>query len=126
MKITLLGEPKSTQHCYKFVCRGAFPSMYMDKKCKDIKEGYQWEARSQYKGDPLEGPLKIEITLYFKTKRIVDWDNFHKLSMDALSGIVWQDDSQILDAVVHKRRDKENPRIEITVDNLEDENSVGV
>lgn len=41
--------------------------------------------------------------------------NYHKISMDALTGIVWEDNSQIGDAVVHGRHDKGNPRMEITI-----------
>ena len=35
--------------------------------------------------------------------------------MDALTGIVWEDDSQIVEAVVRKNHDKEQPRIVILV-----------
>jgi hypothetical protein len=37
----------------------------------------------------------MHVTLYFGTKREADWDNFHKLSCDALNGIAYDDDSQI-------------------------------
>lgn len=47
-----------------------------------------------------------------------DWDNFHKLSMDALTGIVWADDSQIVEANVRKEYDPKKPRIEIVVNAL--------
>lgn len=115
MKIILTGEPKSTQTCYKYTCRGSFVSGYMDKKCKDIKEDYYWQAKSQYKGKPLTSDLELTVELFFGTKRVQDWDNFHKLSMDALTGVVWEDDSQIQVAHVYKKYDKENPRIEITI-----------
>lgn len=32
-----------------------------------------------------------------------DWDNVGKIVCDALNGCAWKDDSQIVDAVVHKR-----------------------
>lgn len=113
--ITLQGEPKSTSHIYKMTCRGSFASMYMSKEGKAIKEGYQWETKSQWKKKPIKGECEVWITLYFGTLRKCDWDNFHKLSMDALSGIVWEGDSQIVEAHVSKRYDKKNPRIEITI-----------
>jgi Holliday junction resolvase RusA-like endonuclease len=72
------------------------------------------QAKAQYHGEPLTSRLEIDVTLFFGRKGKKDWDNFHKLSMDALTGIVWEDDEQIDDAHVHKRYDKENPRIEIT------------
>ena len=35
------------------------------------------------------GRLEVTICLYFKDNRRRDWDNWHKLSMDALQGIVF-------------------------------------
>jgi Holliday junction resolvase RusA-like endonuclease len=116
--ITLLGEPKSTNHIYKYACRGSFPCMYMSAAGKGLKEDYQWQAKGQFHGAPLSGPLAIAVTIYFPTKRRCDWDNFHKLSMDALTGIVWEDDSQIEEARVLKRYDKECPRIEVEIHSL--------
>ena len=52
---------------------------------------------------------------YFGTKRKADLDNFNKLSLDALTGIVWHDDSQISDLRLRRGYDKERPRIEVTL-----------
>jgi Holliday junction resolvase RusA-like endonuclease len=93
--IVLTGEPKSTQHIYRYACRGNFPAHYMTAEGKALKEQYQWEARAQWKGKPLEGDIDVSISLYFGTKRRADLDNFNKLSLDALTGIVYLDDSQI-------------------------------
>lgn len=82
---------------------------------KALKEQYQWEAKAQWRGKPLEGDVDLTINLYFGTKRKADWDNFHKLSCDALTGIVYEDDSQIQRVLVTKHYDKNNPRIEIDV-----------
>jgi len=100
--------------------------MYMTSDGRSLKEDYQWQAKGQFHGEPLRGRLEIDVTLYFDRKGRKDWDNFHKLSMDALSGIVWEDDDQIDDAHVHKRHDKENPRIEIKVSPLEYPNCLEV
>ena len=113
--ITLLGEPKSTQSIYKYTCRGTFGSMYMTKTGKDLKTDYQWQMKAQWKKKPTKRYLRLDIGIYFGTKRRSDWDNFHKLSMDAGSGIIWEDDSQIQEATVKKLYDKNNPRIEIEV-----------
>lgn len=87
----------------------------MTTACKTLKEDWQWQIKQQWRQPILEDELEIEITLYFKDKRRRDWDNFHKLSMDALEGIVFKDDSQVKDAHVHMRYDKTNPRIEIQI-----------
>ena len=110
-KLVLLGNPKTTNRLY----RRHGHIMYMSRDGKELKESYQWQAKSQWKLPILTGDLHIIIRIFFGTKRKADWDNFHKLSMDALSGIVWEDDSQIQIATVIKDYDKLNPRIEIDI-----------
>ena len=112
--IVLSGKPISTQHAYKQHGKIRF----MTNEAKALKEQYQWEAKSQWKGKPLIEDLKVKVSLYFGDKRVRDWDNWHKITMDALTGIVWVDDSQIKEAVVIMHYDKEKPRIEINVTNL--------
>jgi Holliday junction resolvase RusA-like endonuclease len=55
----------------------------------------------------------VQITLYFGTKRKGDLDNFNKISLDALTGIVWEDESQIAEFTVAREYDKRRPRLEI-------------
>lgn len=114
-KIILLGEPKSTSHIYKFTCRGRFASAYMSAQGKAIKESYILQARTQWKKPLLTGNLAMFTFIYFGTKRKSDYDNFSKLCNDSLTGIVFEDDSQITKAYIEKRYDKENPRIELVV-----------
>jgi hypothetical protein len=59
--------------------------------------------------------LSVSITLYFGTKRKADLDNFNKLSLDALGGIVYEDDSQIAELHLKRAYDKVRPRIEIAI-----------
>jgi Holliday junction resolvase RusA-like endonuclease len=87
--------------------------MTPDKKA--LKEQYQWEARSQWNGKPLDGDVEVSITLYFGTKRRADLDNFNKLSLDALTGIAYLDDSQIAKLSIERGYDKARPRIEVAV-----------
>lgn len=118
MKLILSGEPKSTQHIYKASCQGNFTRVYMTAEGKALKEQYQWEAKSQWREAPLTGDIEVSITLYFGTKRRVDIDNFNKLSLDALTGIVYEDDSQIARLHIARAYDKARPRIEIEAFNV--------
>jgi len=112
-KIVLLGEPKSSSHIYKTRVIGRFASMYMSAEGKAIKESYQWQAKSQWHGDPIQSDVSLKVDLYFGTKRKSDIDNFFKLLLDSLTGIVYVDDSQIQTMTVSKHYDKSNPRIEV-------------
>jgi Holliday junction resolvase RusA-like endonuclease len=114
--IVLTGEPKSTQNIYRAACNGHFPTTYMTAEGKAIKEGYQWGAKSQWKDAPiLTGDISVSITLYFGTKRRAALDNFNKLSLDALTGIVYEDDSQIAELHLKRAYDKARPRTEVEV-----------
>ncbi|MEO9623821.1 MULTISPECIES: RusA family crossover junction endodeoxyribonuclease [Alphaproteobacteria] len=115
MTITLLGEPRSTSHIYKYTCRSGFAQGYMSEEGKALKEDYQWQARSQFHGEPLGGPLSVSLTLYHRTKRKADIDNFNKLVLDALTEIVWEDDHQIERLIVERAYDKERPRTELLI-----------
>jgi Holliday junction resolvase RusA-like endonuclease len=109
------GRAPQYNHLYKSVCRGRSPSVYLSAEGKALREQYQWEARAQWKGKPLEGDIEVSIKLYFGTKRRADLDNFNKLSLDALTGIGYLDDSQIAKLTIERGYDKARPRIKVNV-----------
>jgi len=78
------------------------------------KEAIGWEARSQYHGKPLTGPLAVTIDMHWPTARNHDVDNIKTL-LDSLTGIVWQDDGQIVDLHLTKSIDRKRPRVEMSI-----------
>jgi crossover junction endodeoxyribonuclease RusA len=90
----------------------------MTAEGKAIKEAYQWEAKSQWKDKPTTESLCLAVRFYFKTKHRRDLDNQNKLVLDALSGIVYEDDSQIDELRLYRRFDIEEPRIEVQIEEL--------
>lgn len=116
ISITLKWNPISSQNAYWQ--HGKI--RYMKPTAKATKDSYIIQAKNQYKAPPLNDLLSVYIRLYFKDKRVRDWDNWHKVSMDSLSGITWIDDSQIKLATVDQIYwyDKDNPRIEIIIEKL--------
>ena len=113
VSIILKGNPISTNNCYYHAGKGV---TFMTPKAKTLKNSYIQQVKEQWKKKPLENTLELGIKLYFNDRRQRDWDNYHKLSMDALNHNVWLDDVQILKATVEKFYDKENPRIEILLE----------
>lgn len=87
----------------------------MSAEGKAIKEDYQWQAKSQWKGELLSEPFEIAVRLYHKTKRKQDIDNFCKLLFDACNRIVWEDDNLIEKMTISKHHDPERPRIEVDI-----------
>lgn len=113
--IVLKGEPKSTQHIYKIARFGSRSGIIMTTEGKTLKEDYGWQAKAQWRGEPLPNRIALDIRIFFKTRGKRDLDNFQKLSLDSLTGIVFNDDSQIDDLRIRRAHDPKNPRIEITV-----------
>jgi Holliday junction resolvase RusA-like endonuclease len=69
--------------------------------------------------EPMTGELSAVVKLYRRyktTARIFgDVDNHLKALFDGLNGIVFADDSQIVQCKVSKHTDKKNPRAEIEI-----------
>ena len=89
--------------------------MYMAKACVDLKTAWQWEAKSQWKREVATGPVTMHITLFHGDKRNRDIDNFSKIIFDCLTGIVYEDDSQVNQLSIVKSYDKGNPRVELEI-----------
>jgi len=111
VNIKISGTPPSTQHIYGH--RGS--ATYMTREGKGYKEMCQWEIKSQYKGKPKEGLISVVIDFHFKDKLRRDIDNFNKIILDSCTGILWEDDSQIVELTLRKLFSKENPRVCITI-----------
>lgn len=117
-KIILRGKPISVNSLYNTICRNNFPTRYMTQKGKDLKTSYQWQVNSQYRGKIKKNSIGVNIDLYFSDNRANDIDNFSKLLLDSLTGIVFEDDRQINKLILTKNFNKENPRVEIEIYDL--------
>ena len=82
---------------------------------KDWKIKAGWEARKHWKGEPSKRAFAVNIDIYVKYTR--DVDSSSKLLLDAMQGIVYENDSQVDD--LHPRRFKapkgQDGWIEVTV-----------
>ena len=110
-KIIFKGNPISTQHAYK----NHGHIRYMTAEAKAKKEQYQWEAKTQFKKKPFENNVCVELKYYFSDNRKRDIDNVEKLVFDGCNEIVWKDDNLIKELHIYLLKDKENPRIEMTL-----------
>lgn len=88
--------------------------MFLKPEVRAAKEAIGWEARAQYHGEPITKPLKVEIALYWPDHRKHDVDNIKGL-LDALTGIVWQDDGQIVELRTRKCVGQDQPRVEMVI-----------
>lgn len=109
--IVLKGQPQSTNHLYKISNRG----IYMSAKGRALKRSYQWQVKSQFALGALTIDLYLEIILFFGDRRKRDVDNYNKILLDSLNGIIYKDDSQIIKLTITKKYDKRKPRIEVGI-----------
>jgi len=105
--------PPTTNSLYK----GFGSRRYVDSGPKQKKEEMAWEAMSQYRGKPLEGDLRVEVHLRWGTRRNHDVDNIKSL-LDAMTGILWEDDGQITDLRVTKSYHKGDEGLTLTCDTI--------
>jgi Holliday junction resolvase RusA-like endonuclease len=96
---------------------------FIAPKVRAAMKAIQLVAKSAMRGmQPWPGPVSVEITVWIEppkswSKRLrgdavnglvlptskPDCDNFGKLVLDALNGIAWTDDAQVVDQKVSKR-----------------------
>lgn len=69
---------------------------------------------------PLSGPVALEIFVY-RRRRAGDLDGFLKGVLDALNGIAYSDDSQVVEITAHRLDDKHRPRVEVEIWAAEEE-----
>lgn len=93
---------------------------YKSPKGKEFEKLANLEIKSQYKGKVLKNKLKTSISLYFKDKRKRDIDNYNKGILDAMTGIIYVDDSQIDKLSLSKKIGCGFNKIEIIIEEIQD------
>ncbi|WP_262315385.1 RusA family crossover junction endodeoxyribonuclease [Lacticaseibacillus parakribbianus] len=133
--LTIIGVPVP-QGRPKFSARGGFARAYDPKTSRDYKFTVATQASQQYHSEPLTGPVACHVKVYRPiqksgSKRLRaakaaglirptvkgDTDNYFKAITDALTGLVWIDDAQIVDSSCSKYY-TEDPRVEITIEEI--------
>lgn len=112
-KINLtLPYPPSVNHLYATV-RGR---RIISAKGRKFKADIAVLARQQG-ARIFAGQLAVTFKV-FRPKRIGDLDNRLKISQDALKGICFEDDKQIVEIHAYRFDDKENPRVEVEISEI--------
>lgn len=110
-----------------------FPHAYDPPKSREYKEKVKKYAETVELEHPLQGELFAEVLIFKETlkgfskvkkaaaeARMLrpitkpDADNYAKGVLDAVKGVIWQDDGQVVDLVARKFY-SEIPRVEVTV-----------
>lgn len=132
IQFTVYGNPVA-QGRPKFSSQGGFTRAYDPKNSKDYKDYVRLAAAEHAPAALLEGPLGMVLTVYRSTPRSFskkkaaqaeagqirpitkpDVDNYLKGVKDALKGVIWKDDSQVVEVFAQKRYSA-RPRIEVKI-----------
>ena len=115
MTITIPGKPQPKQRAR----RGKGGRWYTPKETKAFESSvgaYAWHGVCQQKWWDLDGRFAVELDIYFPDKRRRDIDNVAKSVLDGCNGILWDDDSQVVELVLKRFLDRENPRTVMRVE----------
>ena len=91
---------------------------YLPERSRAYREILQGAAKNAMRNvKPLAGALYCRLAFYRKFKPTVrnfgDADNLLKAILDAFNGIIFGDDSQLVDISVRKFTDKAEPRVAV-------------
>jgi len=111
MKIVVEGSPVSVNAAYRHTGRRT----YMTPKGKAWKALVASAVRDVWTDAPTKrAQWRVSISYWFRN-RLSDVGNFDKLILDALEGVVYENDREVVDLHLLKRVDGKNPRVELTI-----------
>ncbi len=86
-------------------------------KQRGYQEHLQWAAIAALGAKTWDRKpcFSVELDVYRKSRTRYDLDNAEKQIGDALNGVVWDDDSQIVEWRARKLIDRGRPRVEIRI-----------
>lgn len=104
-----LPYPPSVNHYLRRGKRG----VYQTPEATAYKEHAALTARLEGV-EPLAGEIVVVLEIY-RPRKVGDIDGVFKLVFDALNGVAWFDDKQIVELTARRHDDKHNPRIELVI-----------
>lgn len=118
ISLDIFGDPVPKKRARTFNNHGKIVTWDSQDK---LKEGYKWQIRSQYREEPLMGPVIVDVifmmpipksTSKIKQRAMIngtfhhvsrpDVDNLQKFILDVLNEIVLKDDGQVVE--IHAKK----------------------
>lgn len=111
MKYTIdLPWPPSANRLWRTTRQGR---MYKTQEAADYGMGVGWIVM-EHGINPMTGPVCLSLQFYRPMQR-GDLDNRIKAVLDALNGVLYKDDKQVVELHAFLADDKHNPRVEVTI-----------
>lgn len=112
--VHVLPYPPSANNYWRSIVVHGRGRVVVSKQAKDFKKAVSAALAGI---SPVSGPVALTATFYRPRKR-GDLDNLLKVTCDALKGIAYHDDEQICQITAYRKEDKENPRVELSVQQI--------
>ena len=109
------GEPASKANSRKLVHLNGRPAFIKSAKARSYVKDFQWQCP---KLDPLlSGDLAVHLRIFYASRR-PDLDE--SVILDAMQGLIYENDRQVKEKHVYHALDKANPRAEIVITRTSD------
>lgn len=82
--------------------RGRNGKVFLSLRFKEFERNCRLYALKQYRGKPLTGYLNVSMLFCFTDRKMPDLFNLPKSVCDAMNGLLWEDDRQIVKGDVEK------------------------
>lgn len=90
------------------------------RKSQEARDYYELAGLEAIRQGATIRSCDVAVTLkVYRARKSGDLDNRIKPLLDALQGVVYYDDKQVVEIHAFRFDDKKNPRIEITIEDLE-------
>ena len=105
----VLALPPSANRYWTYTNGNVFPS----QEAETYKEGVAWKALHQGVRQ-FTGDVAVYLNVY-RPRQAGDLDNYNKVLLDALQGVAYVDDDQVVELHSWRHDDKAQPRVEVEI-----------
>jgi len=115
---TIDGEPISKQR--PRMSRAKSGRVYTPKQTRESEEWIGWQIKAAHREllPDSDTAFGVRVLFYQSNQQRRDLDNMVKLILDACTGLVWQDDSQVWEIIGHVFRDAGVAKTELCIYSL--------
>ena len=122
----ILPIPPSVNHSHKNIRRGNRLMRIRSEETQQYMDDAKWMAidwrnRVKWRKPDAKSKIILRIWIYWADLRRRDADNLGKVLLDSLTGVLYEDDRQVLPRVMDMNVDRRNPRVEIELEIMDEE-----
>jgi crossover junction endodeoxyribonuclease RusA len=109
-----LPEPPSANRWWRMVVIKGSPRMLLSKEARQYKERIGQLGNR----NAISGPIRVSIDWY-RERKSGDLDKRLGVVLDALQGVLYSNDAQIVEIIARRFDDPSRPRLQVTVEAID-------